>query len=98
MPDTEFPGPMPDRRAGQDPQPPPSANRPVASRKFDRVDAAIWRKEFDDGKSSFSVTFSRRFPDERGEWHTRYTMGDRDLPHLKLAVDWAMKQLLMMDE
>ena len=33
--------------------------RPVVSKRFDRVDAAIWSREWEDGSRSYEVTFSR---------------------------------------
>ncbi len=74
---------------------------PVDSKRFDRVQAAIWRREHADGRSSFSVTFSRSYLvkiDGKEEWRSTDSFDPRDMPFIKLAADWAMQQLLLKPE
>ncbi|MCB9852585.1 MAG: hypothetical protein H6819_05780 [Phycisphaerales bacterium] len=66
-------------------------------RRFDRVHSAIWRKEAADDKgvgAFFSASFSRSVRGADGEWRNVTSFSARDLPHLGLAVDWAMRELL----
>lgn len=75
-------------------------NKPVASKQFDRVQAAIWRQESESGGRDpfFSFTASRSYRDARGEWQRSTSFLARDLPHLQLAVEWAMRELLLKPE
>jgi hypothetical protein len=76
-------------------------NKPTASRQFDRVQAAIWRRDDGENEASrpeFTITFSRSYKDANEEWHRTHGFTARDLPHLKLAVDWALRELLLADE
>lgn len=78
-----------------------SGNSPALKKRFDRVDAAIWRHKSDKGEAYFSVTFSRSYwTDNQGkkDWHDSPAFYSRDLPHLGLAIDWAMKELLLKSE
>ncbi len=73
-------------------------NPPIASTQFDRVQAAIWRQEGEgnDGKKSFeTLTLSRSYKGDDGNWHTAKNFTVRDIPHLALAVEWAMHELLL---
>jgi len=76
-------------------------NKPVNARQFDRVQAAIWRQDSESGESKepfFSVTFSRNYRDANGQWQRTGSFTARDLPHLQLAVEWAMRELLLKPE
>ena len=79
-------------------------NPPVAKKQFDRVQAAIWAHETEDENGTridHSVLFSRSYKDKKGneeKWETSHYWSTRDLPHLKLATEWAMKELLMKGE
>ena len=73
-------------------------NQPIARKRFDRVDAAIWRRESnrDDGPSVwYQSTIHRSYRDRDGKWQRTNSFTERDLPHVKLAADWAMSELLM---
>ena len=74
--------------------------KPAASKQFDRVQAAIWRQESESsgGEPFFSFTVSRSYRDANGEWQRSTSFLARDLPHLQLAVEWAMRELLLKDE
>ncbi|MCB9852835.1 MAG: hypothetical protein H6819_07045 [Phycisphaerales bacterium] len=77
----------------------PTDNRqPIETRRFDRVHVAIWRNEAADDKGDgafFSASFSRSVRGEDGAWRNVTSFTARDLPHLALAVDWAMRELLL---
>ncbi len=75
-------------------------NKPIASRQFDRVQAAIWRQESEPGgrEPFYSFTVSRSYRDANGAWQRSTSFLARDLPHLKLAVEWAMHELLLKAE
>ncbi len=76
-------------------------NKPIATRQFDRVHAAIWRHEGEGeqaGTSYYKVTLSRNYKDRDGAWQRSHQFSMRDLPHLALAVDWALKELLMKQD
>ncbi len=75
-----------------------SKNLPIASTQFDRVQAAIWKQEGEsgNGKSTFdTLTLSRSYKGDDGQWHTAKSFTVRDIPHLALAVEWAMHELLL---
>lgn len=74
--------------------------RPEASKRFDRVEVAIWRQdsEPDTKRPFFTVTFSSNYRDAKGEWQRSSSFTTRDLPHLQLAVEWAMRELLLKQE
>jgi hypothetical protein len=71
-------------------------NQPIASTQFDRVQAAIWRQEVESGKEPFNtLTISRSYKGDDGEWRRVSSFTVRDIPHLALAVEWAMHELLL---
>jgi len=76
-------------------------NKPIASKQCDRVHAAIWRQvgEGDQaGEPYFQLTLSRNYKDRNGAWQRSHHFSVRDLPHLALAVEWALRELLMKPE
>ena len=80
-----------------------SPQRPAASKQFDRVKTAIWRCESSNianqqSKPYFTVTQKRSYRNDKGEWVDTTTWTERDLPHVRLGLDWAMRELLLMDE
>jgi hypothetical protein len=79
----------------------PNDNQPIATKQFDRVQAAMWK--LDDGandatKPFYTVTLSRSYLDTNNNWQRSHSFTARDLPHVKLAADWAMRELLLKDE
>lgn len=75
-------------------------NAPIASRQFDRVHAAIWRRNESDDRGErvlYSITFSRNFRNGDGQWQRAYSFTSRDLPHVGLAVDWALCELALKE-
>jgi hypothetical protein len=78
-----------------------TTSKPIASRQFDRVQAAIWRQdgaEGDGGRPLHTLTLSRSFKGPDGDWRRSHSFTPRDLPHVQLAVEWAMRELLLKDE
>lgn len=76
-------------------------NKPIETKQFDRVHAALWKQQGQgDAPSSefWTLTLSRSFKNDKGEWQKTNSFTERDLPHLVLAVDWAMKELLLKSE
>ena len=72
--------------------------QPVDTKQFDRVRAAIWRQEADAEKANdpfYTFTVSRSYKDANGTWQRTSSFSSRDLPHLALAVEWAMRELLL---
>lgn len=67
-------------------------NRPADSKRFDRVEAAIWMREGRNGKFAVAA-FSRSYRDRDHHWHRTGDFTARDLPHLSDAVAWAKKQV-----
>ncbi len=77
------------------------SDQPIASKSFDRVHAAIWRNEGDEehgSKEWYSATIDRNYRDANGQWRQTSSFTQRDLPHLKLAANWVMRELLMKAE
>lgn len=76
-------------------------NQPIATRRFDRIHAAIWRHVESDERGErpvYSITFSRNFKNAGNEWQRTHSLTPRDSPHLRLAVDWALRELMLKDE
>ncbi|MFQ5503148.1 MAG: hypothetical protein ACE5EQ_12780 [Phycisphaerae bacterium] len=76
-------------------------NQPLETKKFDRVQAAIWRQESGAGESKtqyYTFTLSRSYKNDQGQWCRVQSFTARDLPHMALAVDWAMRELLLKAE
>lgn len=74
------------------------SRKPIETKRFDRVQAAIWRQEAGGGNTNdpfYTFTVSRSFKDSNGAWHRAYSFTSRDLPNLELAVKWAMRELLL---
>ena len=72
--------------------------QPADTKQFDRVQAAIWRQDAEAGDSNtpfFTLTLSRSYKDASGAWHRTHNFTSRDLPHVALAVEWAMRELLL---
>jgi hypothetical protein len=75
--------------------------KPVASKRFDRVRAAVWLQGTDPADKNeplyaFSVT--RNYRDANGHWHRSTSFLARDLPHLQLAVEWAIREIILNAE
>lgn len=78
-----------------------SGNQPIMTKQFDRTQAAIWRQESEAGnkdKPFHTLTISRSFKDTNGEWRRSHSFTARDLPHVALAVEWAMRELLLKED
>ncbi len=75
----------------------PTNNEPVASKQFDRVHAAIWSQNGED-RTRYTTTLHRSYRDANNQWQRSYSFDARDLPHLKLAIDWAMHQVLLRED
>jgi hypothetical protein len=77
-------------------------NKPLSSRRSDRVKLAIWRNESTSDKGEkvwFNTTMTRSRMTAQGDWQdTTITLDQRDLPHAKAMIEWAMRELLMQDE
>ncbi len=79
----------------------PTRNAPIATKQFDRVQAAIWRQDSQAGESDrpmFTLTLSRSYRDTNGAWQRSYSFMPRDLPHLQLGIEWGMRELLLKEE
>ena len=79
----------------------PDNKQPIATRQFDRVQAALWRQDGETAtadKPFHTLTLSRSFKDSGGEWRRTHSFTARDLPHVGLAVEWAMRELLLKEE
>lgn len=60
-------------------------NKPAATFRMGTVKATVWANEAN-GKTFYSVTFSRGYKDEAGKWHDADSFGRDDLPRVeKLA-------------
>ena len=81
--------------------PEPNNSQPIATKQFDRVQAAIWHQDGDEGATNrplHTLTLSRSFKDGDGEWRRTHSFTARDLPHMGLAIEWAMRELLLKEE
>ena len=64
-------------------------NEPAHRIRLGSVQAAIWENSVKGGRSFFSVTFSRAYKDEKGEWQSSESFNHGDLPALAKVADMA---------
>ncbi len=75
--------------------------KPTVRKQFDRIQASIWRharKSEKRNEAFFTFSASRSYRDAKGAWQRTCSFTARDLPHLQLAVEWAMRELLMKED
>ncbi|MDE2972481.1 MAG: hypothetical protein OXU35_09265 [Acidobacteriota bacterium] len=65
----------------------PEKNTPAKELRIGACKAAVWENEAD-GRSFFSVTFSRLYHTDEG-WRSTGSFGLNDLPHLAMLVQRA---------
>lgn len=69
------------------------SSKPVDSRRFGRVEAAIWRRESNCDTPEFNWTISRSYRDKAGNWKTSSSFDVYDEPAARDALDWIREQL-----
>lgn len=71
--------------------------KPVSTQRFDRVHAAIFCRsageDSDSARSLFSAAISRSYQDRNKKWVSTSSFDERDLPHLRLAGQWAHEEI-----
>ncbi|MBN1506166.1 MAG: hypothetical protein JW955_04945 [Sedimentisphaerales bacterium] len=72
--------------------------KPIASRRFDRVQVAIWRFPRPNGGSRLSVSFSRSYLDKNDQWQDSGYFDERDLPHIQRGLGWALEEMPRFDD
>ena len=70
----------------------------TASQIADELGGTAEALRIEAGEPYFQLTLSRNYKDRNGAWQRSHHFSVRDLPHLALAVDWALKELLMKPE
>ncbi len=75
-----------------------NSNQPYARKQFDRVQCAIWQRAFPNGSVDYAVSFSRSYQDKEDKWQRTSDFMNRDLPHLILAAQWAIEQLIAFND
>jgi len=66
---------------------------PVAKLRIGLQTASIWQNATD-GKTFYTVTFDRRYRDEKGNWHSTTGYGLRDLLVLAKLADLAHTKII----
>ena len=98
---TEGDGPQPSVEGATLPpaeeQPDPSTHRaPSYKARFGRVEAAVWSRDLDDGRTAYSVTLQRSYQDRDGKWQRTVSLDEGDmLPGAKALEDayaWIQKE------
>lgn len=69
------------------------SNPPVAKVRVGLISASIWENASDNG-THYSVTFDRRYQDEKGDWHSTNGYGPRDLLALAKCADLAHTKII----
>ncbi|MFO0888223.1 MAG: hypothetical protein U0790_03645 [Isosphaeraceae bacterium] len=74
----------------------PSTHRaPCYRARFGRVEAAVWTRELEEGRTAFSVTLQRSYQDREGKWQRTASLDEGDmLPAAKALEDcytWIQK-------
>jgi hypothetical protein len=62
-------------------------NQPADRLRFGAIQAAIWRNVTDEGRVLYSVTFDRRYVDQKGAWQSSSAFGRNDLLVLAKLAD-----------
>lgn len=65
------------------------AEKPIETLNLSPLSAAIWKNTTKEGKSWFSVTFSRNYRDEGGNWKSSDSFSGSDLLLLAKLADQA---------
>lgn len=73
------------------------ANPPVDKVRVGLITASIWENATDKG-TFYSVTFERRYRDEKGDWHSTTGFNTGDLLALAKAADLAHTKILEAQE
>ena len=71
--------------------------RPVASIRHDKLQAAIWRNQNENGVYH-CVTLGRAYKDGNGEWHSTDSFGRDDLLLLAKIVNEAHSEILKLQK
>src|SRR5688572_20507328 len=71
-------------------------NPPVHKTRYGRVEVAVWARELEEGRMSYSVTLQRSYQDQDGKWqHTSFLDEGDILPAaeaLRQAGTWVQEQ------
>ena len=75
---------------------PSVSRRPEYTARFGRVEAAVWRRDLDEGRTAYSVTLQRSYQDRDGKWARTTSLDEGDmLPGAKALEDaytWIQRQ------
>lgn len=69
------------------------ASPPVAKLRVGLISASIWENATEKG-THYSVTFDRRYQDDKGAWHSTNGYGVRDLLALAKCADLAHTKIV----
>lgn len=61
--------------------------------KVGRIKTTIWENRTDAGKSYFSLTITRTYRADNGDWKDTATFSPEDLPRIRLASDKAFDKI-----
>jgi hypothetical protein len=75
----------------------PGTHRAPCSRgRFGRVEASVWSRELEEGRTAYSVTLQRSYQDKEGKWARTTSLDESDmLPAAKALEDcytWIQKE------
>ena len=76
----------------------PTPKPPTTDIRIGAVRAAIWDNETQDGQSFHTVTFSRLYKNDDGEWRDTPSFRTRDLLPLAKLADRAHSKILQLKE
>ena len=69
------------------------SEKPVDVVKVGRIKTTIWENRTDAGKSYFSLTITRTYRADNGDWKDTATFSPEDLPRIRLASDKAFDKI-----
>ena len=83
--------------ADENPRLPPAEERqepnqqrgPGHKARYGRVEAAVWPRELDEGRTAYSVTLQRSYQDRDGKWQRTSSLDEGDLLPAAKALDEA---------
>jgi hypothetical protein len=88
------PAPQP---AGPEERAEPQVTRsPDYKAHYGRVQAAVWRRDFGEGRTGYSVTLTRSYKDKSDQWQRTTSLDEEDLLPAAKALDdaytWVQRQ------
>jgi hypothetical protein len=90
------PPPAPQPAGPEERGEPQVARSPDYKAHYGRVQAAVWRRDFGEGRTGYSVTLTRSYKDKSEQWQRTTSLDEEDLLPAAKALDdaytWVQRQ------